>query len=79
MFKKLKKKIHILQNIYLKNKYYFTKKSYAMDGEDLAIDQYIKNKLNGFYVDVGAHHPLQRNNTYLLFKRGWTGINVDVN
>jgi FkbM family methyltransferase len=79
MLKKLKKKIHILQNIYLKNKYFFSKKSYAMDGEDIAIDQYIKNKLNGFYVDVGAHHPLQRNNTHLLFKRGWTGINVDVN
>ena len=42
MFKDLFKKIHILQNIYLKNKYLIKKKSYAMDGEDLAIDQYIK-------------------------------------
>ena len=79
MINKIKNKIHILQNIYLKNKYFFKKKSYAMDGEDLAIDQYIKKKEKGFYVDIGAHHPIHRNNTQLLFNRGWSGINIDVN
>ncbi|MCB9816285.1 FkbM family methyltransferase [Candidatus Nomurabacteria bacterium] len=33
----------------------------------------------GFYVDVGAHHPYRISNTYLLFKRGWHGINIDPN
>jgi len=42
MFKNLLNKIHILQNIYLKNKYLIKKESYAMDGEDLAINQYTK-------------------------------------
>jgi FkbM family methyltransferase len=79
MFKDLLKKIHILQNIYLKNKYLFKKKSYAMDGEDIAIDQYIKKKNKGFYVDIGAHHPIHRNNTQLLYNRNWEGINIDVN
>ena len=79
MLSKLVNKIHILQNIYLKNKHFIKKKSYAMDGEDLAIDQYLKKKDKGFYVDIGAHHPIQRNNTQLLFKRGWEGINIDVN
>ena len=79
MFDRLKNKIHVLQNIYLKNKYFIKRKSYAMDGEDLAVDQFNKNKNNGFYVDVGAHHPIQRNNTYLLFNRGWKGINIDAN
>ena len=79
MFNKIRNKIHILQNIYLKNKYFIKKKSYAMDGEDLAIDQYIEKKEKGFYVDIGAHHPIQRNNTQLLFNRGWSGINIDVN
>jgi len=79
MFKDLLNKIHILQNIYFKNKYLIKKKSYAMDGEDLAIDQYIQKKNKGFYVDIGAHHPIQRNNTQLLFERGWEGINIDVN
>ena len=50
-----------------------------MDGEDTAIDQLIKEKKNGFYVDIGAHHPIQRNNTNLLFQRGWEGINIDIN
>ena len=79
MFDRLKNKIHILQNIYLKNRYFIKKKSYAMDGEDLAIDQFNKLKKKGFYVDVGAYHPIQRNNTNLLFNRGWEGINIDIN
>ena len=79
MFNKIRNKIHILQNIYLKNKYFIKKKSYAMDGEDLAIDQYIEKKEKGFYVDIGAHHPIHRNNTQLLFNKGWNGINIDVN
>jgi len=79
MLSKLKNKIHIIQNIYLKNKYFIKKKSYAMDGEDLAIDQYIEKKEKGFYLDIGAHHPIHRNNTQLLFNKGWSGINIDVN
>ncbi|MDC1092813.1 FkbM family methyltransferase [Pelagibacteraceae bacterium] len=79
MFDKIRNKIHILQNIFLKNKYFIKKKSYAMDGEDLAIDQYIEKKEKGFYVDIGAHHPIHRNNTQLLFNSGWSGINIDVN
>tara|TARA_B110001450_G_C17495186_1_gene430008 strand:- start:43 stop:753 length:711 start_codon:yes stop_codon:yes gene_type:complete len=79
MLIKLKNKIHILQNIYLKNKYLLKKKSYAMDQEDLAIEKYVQKKEKGFYVDIGAHHPIHRNNTQLLFQRGWGGINIDVN
>ena len=79
MFDRLKNKIHILQNIYLKNKYFIHRKSYAMDGEDIAISVFNKKKDKGFYVDIGAHHPIQRNNTHLLFKKGWEGINIDVN
>ena len=79
MFDRLKNKLHILQNIYLKNKYFLKRKSYAMDGEDIAIDLFNQKKNNGFYVDIGAHHPIQRNNTHLLFNKGWKGINIDVN
>ena len=79
MLGKIFNKLHILQNIYLKNKYFLKKKSYSMDGEDIAIVQYIKEKNNGFYVDIGAHHPIQRNNTQLLFQKGWEGINIDIN
>jgi len=79
MFDRLKNKFHILQNIYLKNKYFIKRKSYAMDGEDTAINVFNKKKDKGFYVDIGAHHPIQRNNTQLLHQNGWEGINIDVN
>ena len=78
MLNKLKKKLHVLQNIYIKNNYFFKRKSYAMDGEDTALLDYFENIKQGFYVDVGAHHPVQRSNTCLLYLKGWRGINIDV-
>ena len=78
ILKKIKHKLHLLQNIYLKNKYFISRKSYSMDKEDLNIINYFKDKKNGFYIDVGCFHPLDRNNTYLLYKKNWRGINIDV-
>jgi len=77
MLKKIFNKLHILQNIYLKNKHFIKKKSYSMDGEDLEIVKYFENLNNGFYVDVGSYHPIEMNNTYLLYKKNWKGINID--
>ena len=78
MIFKIKKKLHILHNIYVKHKYFKKKKTYAMDGEDLVIADYFQNKQKGFYVDVGCYHPIHRNNTFLLYKKGWQGMNVDI-
>lgn len=72
-------KIHILQNIYLKNKLFFKKKTYSMHGEDLIVEKYFKEIVNGFYVDLGCYHPIQNNNTMLLYQKGWRGINIDIN
>ena len=47
-------------------------------GLDIVVDAILKNKKKGIYVDIGCHHPLINNNTYLLFKRGWSGINIDL-
>ena len=71
-------KLHILQNIYIKNNFFKKKESYSMDKEDLVVQEYFKNKTYGFYVDVGCYHPLQRNNTMLLYQKGWRGINIDI-
>ena len=49
-----------------------------MNNEDTAVLDYFKDKKNGFYVDVGCHHPICINNTYLLYKQKWSGINIDV-
>ena len=48
-----------------------------MDNEDTAVLNYFKDKKDGFYVDVGCYHPIHRNNTYVLHKKNWNGINID--
>ena len=65
--------------MYFRPKIFFPKKTYSMFGEDLKIKNFFKNKKKGFYVDIGCYHPLDGNNTYLLYKKGWSGVNVDIN
>ena len=77
MLKRILKKLHIFHSIYIKHKFFIKKNSYAMDNEDTAVLNYFKDKKNGFYVDVGCYHPIHRNNTYLLHKQDWNGINID--
>ena len=62
---------------YLKSKIKL-KKSYSNWGIDMMADFFFKNKKEGIYIDVGCHHPLINNNTYPLYKRGWKGINIDI-
>mgnify|MGYP001430352465 FL=1 len=62
----------------LKRKFKYQKKSYSLNGVDLNIDYIFKTKKNGFYLDIGAQHPISNNNTYLLFNKGWRGINIDL-
>ncbi len=47
-------------------------------GEDIFISRFFKNKLTGNYVDIGCYHPIKSSLTYNLFKKGWSGINVDL-
>ncbi len=56
----------------------YKKISYSLNAVDLIINYIFKDKYIGTYVDVGAQHPISNNNTYLLFKRGWNGINIDL-
>lgn len=60
-------------------KYFATFKntSYSQEGEDLIIKRIFEIKHFGFYVDVGAHHPKRFSNTYLFYKQGWRGINIE--
>ena len=77
MLKRIFNKLHILHNIYIKHKSFIKKKSYSLDGEDLFLEKYFKEKSSGFYVDVGCHNPIYLNNTFLLHKKKWKGINID--
>ena len=51
---------------------------YSNWGLDMLADDFFKNKKNGIYIDVGSHQPFLNNNTYRLYKRGWVGINIDL-
>jgi FkbM family methyltransferase len=51
--------------------------SYSQEGEDLVLYRLIGHKTNGFYVDIGAHHPYRFSNTYKFYQIGWRGINID--
>ena len=63
-----------LEKIYYER---YTKKSYSLSNVDLIIDYLFKNINKGVYIDLGCNHPIKFNNTYLLYKRGWSGINID--
>ena len=62
----------------IKSKYRTKKKTYSQFGEDLIINNFFKNFV-GKYVDIGCYHPIKYNNTLLLYEKGWTGINIDLN
>ena len=64
----------ILKKIYYKK---YSKTSYSISGVDLIIDRIFSKIRKGVYIDLGCNHPIKYNNTYLLHKRGWKGINID--
>lgn len=51
--------------------------SHSQFGEDMMLRGFFGNKKNGFYVDIGAHHPIFYSNTYHFYLRGWSGINIE--
>ena len=52
--------------------------SYSYGGIDSLVANIFKDKKSGIYVDVGCSHPIKNNNTYLLYKKGWRGTNIDL-
>ena len=54
------------------------KVSYSYGGIDSLVLNIFKDQKEGFYLDIGCGHPIKNNNTYLLNKKGWSGINIDL-
>ena len=50
---------------------------WSQEGEDILLNRIFGGKKNGFYVDVGAHHPMRFSNTHFFYRKGWSGINID--
>jgi FkbM family methyltransferase len=51
--------------------------SYAQNREDVLLAGFLKDVEEGFYVDIGANHPVNDSVTNLFYKRGWSGINIE--
>lgn len=53
--------------------------SYAQNREDVILAAFFPDVKKGFYVDVGAHHPVKDSVTKYFYERGWQGINIEPN
>ena len=72
----------IVDKLYIFRKTYLTRHSrrhFSQFGEDVVLNDWLdKHVKDGFYVDVGCYHPSKFSNTCFLHKRGWSGINIDM-
>ena len=66
--------LRLIKNRYLED---YSIKSFSQEGEDMILRRLFESQKTGFYVDIGAHHPFRFSNTYIFYKQGWNGINID--
>lgn len=72
--KALKKITSKFQNSVLNR---FGKVYYSQEGEDAILNRYFDGRRKGFFIDIGALHPVRFSNTYFFYKLGWNGINIE--
>ena len=71
----------LFRKLFLIRKLFLTRNRFSHYGqmaEDVALKKFFPKRYKGFYVDVGCFHPIKYNNTYRFYKKGWSGINVDI-
>lgn len=51
--------------------------SYAQNAEDAVLARLFRNQAEGFYVDIGACHPVHDSVTKHFYDMGWRGLNVE--
>lgn len=52
--------------------------SYSQACQDVFVCKTLKEKHNGFFLEIGSNHPIHSNNSYLLeTKYNWKGIMVE--
>ena len=80
-FPKFLENSFLFRKLFLWRKLFLSKRKslhYSQFAEDVSILRLFPRDYKGLYVDVGCFHPVKHNNTYALYKRGWRGINVDI-
>ena len=53
--------------------------SYSQRFEDLYLGCCFPDQRDGFYIDIGAGHPVYDNVSFAFYERGWRGIAVEPN
>ena len=53
--------------------------SYSQRFEDLYLGCCFPDRRNGFYIDIGAGHPVYDNVSFAFYLKGWRGIAVEPN
>src|SRR3954469_8312396 len=53
--------------------------SYAQRYEDMHLLRAFGEQASGFYIDIGAGHPVHDNVSFAFYLRGWRGITVEPN
>jgi FkbM family methyltransferase len=53
--------------------------SQSQHGEDLILWDFFERKLQGYFLDIGAHDGVALSNTFFFECLGWTGICVEAN
>ena len=56
---------------------FFKQSKFSQGNEEEVLNKLFFNKKEGFYIDIGCHHPKRFSNTAMLYKNGWSGINID--
>jgi hypothetical protein len=52
--------------------------SFSQAGQDLFVKYVMKEKKNGYFLEIGSNHPYENNNTYLLENEyNWKGLMVE--
>ena len=71
------KKMYFFYNIYIRNlKFLYNGSQF---GEEKKILKLFSENFKGNYVDLGCFHPTRSSNTFEFYKRGWKGLNIDLN
>ena len=51
--------------------------SFAQNREDVLLHRLFSDQPGGFYIDVGAAHPVFHSVTKLFYNLGWHGVNIE--
>lgn len=52
-------------------------KSFAQNFEDVMLWRALNHVVKGFFIDIGAHHPIKDSVSKIFSEAGWAGIHVE--